>query len=48
MTCTFTNTFEPPISGAPLPFLYVLIGTALLGAGLAALGALMQRKARAV
>ena len=33
VTCTFTNTFEPPISGAPLPFLYVLIGAALLGAG---------------
>jgi hypothetical protein len=46
VTCTFTNTFEPPDSGVPLPFSYLLIGGAALGVGLVAAGALMQRKAR--
>jgi len=46
VTCTFTNTFEPPDSGVALPFWYLLIGGALLGAGLVALGAFMQHKAR--
>ncbi len=45
--CTFTNTVKPPITGVPLPFSYLLIGGALLGAALLAAGALMQRKAHA-